>query len=163
MRTLYLTRHAESDWKDTDTSDFERTLNESGKKEASFIGLQLNNLEVTPHLITSSSAKRAYQTIQLISNEIDYPFDAIEFNKSIYNANLNDLLKIVHHLPNNHSNIMLVGHNPTMTDLANYLTGNAIGNMPTCSVFKIELHIDNWQEIIQGIGSQQFFIYPKMY
>ena len=78
-----------------------------------------------------------------------------DFDRSLNNRGLNDTPIIAEELKK-------VNFNPSITQLANYLTDNDIYYIPTCGVVKIELEIDSWNEIIQGIGFQKFFIYPKM-
>jgi len=162
MKTLYLIRHAKSDWK-PDLTDFKRPLNKRGIKDTPFMAKKLIELEFNPELIICSSAQRTTATAQLICEEINYPQEEILFNQSIYESSIDNLISLINQFPNKNNEIALIGHNPSITMLANYLTGNYIGNMPTCSIVKIELEIDNWNEVIEGIGIQKYFIYPKAF
>lgn len=163
MKTLYLIRHAKSDWNSSDLTDFERTLNKQGFNEAPFMAKKLIEYNFKPDHIICSPAKRTTSTAQLICAEINYPLKDIIFEHSIYEASVNALVSLVNSLPNNKNEITIIGHNPSITELSNYLTDEHIGNMPTCSIIKIELEIDNWDEITRGIGIQKFFIYPKAF
>jgi len=161
MKTLYLIRHAEANWKKPGETDFERTVSISGVKEATSITKRLIELDFKPKLIICSSAKRTRETAKLICNEIKYPIQDIDFNSSIYESSLKNLITLINSLPNLYNEIAIIGHNPSITKLSNYLTDDYISNIPTCSVVKIELEIDAWNEIIEGIGIQKFFIHPK--
>ncbi|MBL4594416.1 MAG: histidine phosphatase family protein [Flavobacteriales bacterium] len=156
MKTLYLIRHAKSDWENPSLSDFDRPLNSRGIRNAPFMAQKLIELNFNPGLIVCSPAQRTTTTAELISKNT-----SILFEKSIYEASLNDLIHLINFLPKEHEEIAIIGHNPSITNLSNYLTDDFIDNMPTCSIVKIELEIDNWNEIIKGIGMKKYFIYPK--
>ena len=163
MKTLYLIRHAKSDWNNTGLSDFNRPLNKRGKNNAPLMGKKFNELNPCIDLIISSPAKRALQTVKMISKELQYEYDSIQFDKSIYHSSYTNLNEIINNINNTINTLVIVGHNPGLTNLSNYLTNNYIDNIVTCGIVKIELEIDNWNEIIEGIGSKVFYIYPKMY
>lgn len=163
MKTIYLIRHAKSDWNNPNLSDFDRPLNKRGKKDAPFMGKKLNSLTPNIDLIIASPAKRALETVKAICPEIDYSFDNIQFDESVYHSSYNNLNSIVNNLNNELNSIALVGHNPGLTNFSNYLTDNYIDNIVTSGIVKIKLDIDNWNEIVEGVGSKVFYIYPKMY
>jgi phosphohistidine phosphatase len=158
MKTLYLIRHAKSDWDTTVKRDIERPLNERGLRDATMMAKQLQGLNFKPSILFCSPAQRTVTTSELITKDMQ-----IIFEKKIYEASLQELTKLIDEFPDEHSEVALIGHNPSMTYLSNYLTGEFINSIPTCSVIKIELEINSWKEITQGIGTQKFFIYPKMY
>lgn len=163
MKAIHLIRHAKSSWQTPTTDDFSRTLNERGWKDAPFMARKLKELGLQPDYFVCSPAKRTTETSKIIANELNIDFDKIIFDERIYESSLKQLLQVINELPNNFNNAILVGHNPTLTQLSNYLTDNFIDNIPTSGIVKIELDIDNWQHIIQGIGRKIFFIYPKMF
>lgn len=163
MKVIHLIRHAKSSWDNPDLDDFSRTLNERGKKDAQFMANKLKELGCNPDYFLSSPAKRTTETSKIIATALNFNFEKIIFEEKIYVSSLKQLLQIVNEIPNNFNNIVFVGHNPTLTQLANYFTNDFIDNIPTCGIVKIELEIDNWQHIIQGIGNKNFFIYPKMF
>lgn len=163
MKTLYLIRHAKSSWKDVYSRDFDRSLNKRGLHDAPLIGKKLNDLNFNPGLIVSSPAARTTITSELICNETNYSFEKVLFESSIYEASTEQLKQLINSFSNQYEEIALIGHNPGLTMLSNYLTDDFISNIPTCGVVKVELEIDNWNEIIQGIGLKRDFIYPKMY
>lgn len=127
------------------------------------MGQKLNELTPNLDLIIASPAKRALQTVKTICKEINYKESAIKFDESVYHSSYQNLNKIINDLDNNINSIALVGHNPGLTNFSNYLTNNYIDNIVTCGIVKIEFDIDNWNEIIEGLGTKVFYIYPKMY
>ena len=163
MKTIYLIRHAESSWKSATQIDYERPINTRGKKDISTISSKLKEQEIKLDFIVSSSAKRTTQTSLLICDSLGLSNNIVKYEDKVYEAPLTDLIEVINDLPNEYNVVALIGHNPSITYLSNYLTENYIDNIPTCGVVKIELEINNWNEIIKGIGLQKFFIYPKMF
>ena len=134
MKTLYLIRHAKSSWKLSNLSDFDRPLKKRGISDAPLMGSVLKQKGVKPDLMVSSPANRAISTAKLVAKELGYPQMEIEQNKGIYHAYITDLLKIVQSIDDKHNTVCLFGHNPGFTDLANFLTGTTIFNVPTSGV-----------------------------
>lgn len=163
MKVIHLIRHAKSSWDNPDLDDFSRILNERGKKDALFMAKKLKESGCNPDYFISSPAKRTTETSKIIAFELNCNAKKIIFDERIYHSSLPLILNVLNDVPNSFNNIILVGHNPTLTQLSNYLTDNFIDNIPTCGMVKIELDIDNWQHIIQGIGNKIFFIYPKIF
>ena len=160
MKTLYLVRHAKSSWKYPDLEDFERPLNKRGRKSLIFMGAVLNKLEVEPDLVISSPANRAAMTARMIADRINYPLDKIRYSESIYLSDENALIHVIRNINNALKQAMLVGHNPGLTDLANYITDKQISNIPTCGVYCVDLDISSWTEINEHCGKWRFFEFP---
>ena len=163
MRTLYLIRHAKSSWKHEGLRDFERPLNGRGKRDAPFMGRQLNKQSILPDQLISSPAKRAITTAKLIATEIGYPEKQIIENQSIYEASVEDLVQVVKSIDDTIGTAMLVGHNPGMTYFANFLSGCEVDNLPTCAVFCMDFKIKSWADVEEGKGVFKLFDYPKRY
>jgi len=161
MKTLYLIRHAKSDWSNSQLCDFERSLNNRGKNDVNLIGRELRKINFAPEIIISSPAVRAKLTAEIISKSCH--LKNIQFENNIYNASLEDMIDMINRLPQNKNRVALIGHNPTMSLLSNYLTNTFDYQFPTCSVLKLSLEIENWKQIISGIALQEFYIYPKMF
>jgi|WetSurMetagenome_2_1015567.scaffolds.fasta_scaffold106533_2 phosphohistidine phosphatase len=161
MKTLYLVRHAKSSWKDSDTDDRERPLNKRGEHDAPVIGKHLKKINVKPSIIISSPAKRALSTAKIFTSEIDYEKKKIIIDENIYLATPEELSALIDKLSNDLNSVMIVGHNPGITEFLNYLCKENIDNMPTCSVACIEFQTDNWSNICDQKGKLKFFEYPK--
>lgn len=162
MKYLYLVRHAKSSWDDASLSDIERPLNKRGKKDAPFMGKLLNKMKISPELLITSPAKRALTTARIFAEEIDYPDKKIIIDERIYGASPGEIIKIISELDEQNI-IMVFGHNPTFTSVANFLSVSNIDNLPTCSVTGIEFPVDNWPQIEEHKGKIILFEYPKKY
>ena len=156
MKSIYLIRHADSNWNNPDYSDFDRPLSEKGFKDIPVMANKLAELGFNPELIVCSPALRTTTTAELLLKSASYLFES-----SIYEASLDDLIQLVNVLPNEYQEIALIGHNPGISLLSDYLTDNYMTNMSPCSVIKIELEIDNWNEVVQGIGTEVYSISPE--
>jgi phosphohistidine phosphatase len=163
MKTIYLIRHAKSDWNHSGLTDFERPLNNRGSLNAPLMGEKLKELKVKFDAVVSSPSKRTTETINEICVKLGFPLEDITFDKDLYLPSLNDLTNAINQIKSSINSLAIVCHNPGITSLSNYLTEDYIDNIVTCGIVKIELEIDSWYEIVQGIGTKKYYIYPKMF
>ena len=140
MKRLYVIRHAKSSWNNPVLTDFERPLNKRGKQNAPFMGKRLKESEVQPDFFLASPAKRALKTAKTIAKEIDFPKKHIVTDESIYLAGVSTLLTVIRNIDDSCHQVILVGHNPGLTELAEYLTNQRFDNIPTCGIVCI-IHI----------------------
>ncbi len=161
MKTLYLVRHAKSSWKYPNLDDFERPLNKRGRKNAPFMGKILKKLKVTPDLVISSPANRAAMTARIISATINYPLENIVYSEAIYEFSEDALIRVINKIDDSVNSSMVVGHNPAINGLANYIGDQPISNIPTCGICCVDLDISSWFNIGKNCGKISFFEYPK--
>jgi phosphohistidine phosphatase len=161
MKTLYLVRHAKSSWKYPRLDDFERPLNKRGRKGAPFMGEILKELNVSPDLIISSPANRAATTARIMAAKIDYPLENIRYSETIYEFSEGALIQVVKHIDDEVIKAMVVGHNPALNGLANYLGDRSVSNIPTAGIYCLELDIASWTNIRENCGKLKFFEYPQ--
>lgn len=161
MKTLYLVRHAKSSWDFPELDDFQRPLNERGKKDAPRMGKFLFSLGIKPELLLSSSAKRALKTARKVAKELGYEKKQILKDKALYHAWPDRLLKVLVDQSDDYASVMLFGHNPGLTEFANQLCGASIENIPTAGAVAIEFAVDHWRDIGYESGKLVFFHFPK--
>jgi phosphohistidine phosphatase len=154
-------RHAKSSWKDPTLDDFDRPLKKRGKRDAPRMGERLAARGVRPDRIVSSPARRARDTAAAVAAELGWDEGAIELDERIYGASVIALLEIVRDLDDDDAHVMLVGHNPGLTDLANVLTGEEIENVPTAGVVDVTFTAESWRDVAPGGGALVDFDYPK--
>jgi phosphohistidine phosphatase len=147
MKILTLIRHAKSSWDDSALPDKDRPLNKRGLRDAPAMGKRLAKHGVRPDLILSSPATRALTTAEAIAEQIGYPSQAIVVNDRLYISSAGELLAVVRKLDNALERVMLFGHNPGLTDLADQLSSDKIDNIPTCGVVQLTFDIDAWTSI----------------
>ena len=161
MKRLYLIRHAKSSWDTPGLDDIERPLNKRGKRDAPFMGGRLKHYSVQPDLIYSSPAKRALSTAKIIADCIGYPKERILQKAGIYSSEMNRLLVLIQETDSAVDTLFLVGHNYVLTDFAEYLTSESLGNVPTCGIVGVAFTITSWHEVGGARGEMLFFDYPK--
>ncbi len=162
MKKLYLMRHAKSSWKDKNLEDIKRPLNKRGKKDAPLMGKVLKKREISPDVIISSSAKRAYKTAKAVAKELGYPKEEIIKDKRLYLINFGEFLDYIKNLDDKYQSVLIIGHNPGISDLFSYITGKE-SQMPTAAVGGVEFNINSWKEIEKGEINVLFFDYPKKF
>lgn len=150
MKKLLLVRHAKSSWEDFSQSDHNRPLDKRGLEEAPMMGQRLLKKQIIPELIVSSTAYRAEATAKLLAKELNL-LDKITTDSNIYEAGIGNLIKVISGLDNTLNQVMLVGHNPGFTMLANYLQDDKhIDNMQTCATALLSFDIETWADVQSG-------------
>ena len=142
-------------------SDHARPLNERGEQDAPRMGKRLRKRKPQPQIIISSSAVRAETTATLLAEAIGYPPSDITIEERLYGAEPIQVISIIHELDDALDCAMLVGHNPTFTDLINALSGSQIENVPTCGMAVLRFPTDTWSKIGLIQGELLDFDYPK--
>ncbi|KQR71119.1 histidine phosphatase family protein [Pedobacter sp. Leaf176] len=158
-KQLLLVRHGKSDWGNADLKDFDRPLNKRGKENAPEMAERLIKRGFHFDLMVSSPAKRAKSTAKFFSKA--YQADDIQYEASIYEANTKTLLKVVNGLDDEADTVIMFGHNPGFTDLANELSDAGIYNIPTSGMVLMSFPFDSWTMVSRGTGELVFFDYPK--
>jgi len=160
-RQLTLLRHAKSSWDDAGTSDRERPLNERGERDAPAMGRRLAARNARPSLILTSPAVRARRTAQLVAREISYPQEFIQREDELYLASPDQIIAVLARQDSSFRDVVVCGHNPGLTTLANRLTGAGIDNVPTTGVVVISLDLRDWAGLDGARGELLLFDYPK--
>jgi phosphohistidine phosphatase len=160
LRELILLRHAKSDWQDTQLADIDRPLSDKGKKNATKMGKWIRKQGLMPDLILVSPAVRTQQTLKRICNEC--PANTITVDE-LYLADLNTLKIILANAPIA-QRIMLIGHNPGLERLFNYLNQPPLE--PTTHLFPTAalahfIMPNNWTALEAGDGRLAQFVRPK--
>jgi phosphohistidine phosphatase len=160
-RRLILLRHAKSSWDDSSQRDFDRPLNKRGLRDAPRMGQLLLEQQINPGVIISSDANRAQSTARLVATELDYPFDDIRMNHALYLSSAATILDVLDSVAAKDSDVMLIAHNPGLTELANRLSDARIDDLPTCSVFIATQAAESWHDLGTHAGHFEAFYSPK--
>jgi phosphohistidine phosphatase len=163
MKTLFLIRHAKSSWNDANLTDFERVLNNRGLRDAPFMADLLKKNGVKPDLMLVSTAKRTRLTADFFIKSLAIETSKIIFEEKIYEAAPRTILTIIQDIKSTDSIVLLIGHNPAMTDVANFFSKKFIDNVPTCGIIKIEAAIENWTDFLPENAAVTGIFFPGMY
>jgi len=164
QRTLLLMRHAKSDWPTGPGNDFERPLTDRGNKDASRIGRWIQEHDWLPDQIICSPAKRAKQTVDHLCQKTGMDSKRVEYDKRIYDADQNHLFKMLSETNSATARLLMVGHNPSFSDLLNFLCSDSTRStvdrsMPTAALAVIALKA-SWSVLYQGSGELMSLILP---
>ena len=163
MKTLYLFRHAKSSWKDSHLSDFERPLNKRGQRDAPHMSQILSQKSPKPTLWISSPAVRAWDTAMVAAQQCGVPASLVKKEPALYEANSQTILQVIHKQPDREDSLVIFGHNPGLTTLANQLCAHEFDNIPTSGIVGVQFETTTWQTIGVLLGDLLFFDYPKKY
>ena len=162
MKTLYVVRHAKSSWADFGQPDFDRPLNERGKKDAPVMARRLLDSGVTIDCFVSSPAKRALKTCKLFCEIYQRETGDIVLENKLYHAPSSIFYEVIESIPDNYNSAALFSHNPGITDFVNSLGVNVkIANMPTCAIVAVHMLADSWKKFGDSKKEYLFFQYPK--
>lgn len=159
MKYLILLRHAKSSWKDPSLSDFDRPLNNRGIIDAPVIAELVRKKNIPLDLILSSSAKRTSETTKTFIKILDYKKEIL-FLDDLYLASSKTILSKIHFVDEVYKNILVVCHNPGITDLTNYIGDIIIDNIPTTGIVGFSFD-DLWKNLSKNCCKLLFFEYPK--
>lgn len=165
MKVLGLLRHAKSDLDDMALRDFDRGLNERGRRGAAAIGAHMRDLGLAWDRAIASPAERVRATLAASGLAIEPTFD-----ERLYLADAATLMATARELGGEAERILLVGHNPGLQELVfrlvapeheNALFEAASEKFPTATLAVLELDIERWGDISAGCGRLALFARPR--
>jgi phosphohistidine phosphatase len=142
MRTLILMRHAKSSFKDTSLKDGKRPLSKRGQRNAAQMAELIKEREMYPEVILASSAVRACQTAQIVAQGTGFPGE-VRFLDSLFMAEADEILDVLHEIPGEVQSVMVIGHNPGLESMIPMLT-RKVAALPTAGIAYLALPIDDW-------------------
>lgn len=158
---LILVRHAKSSWEDLSLTDFERPLNDRGKKDAPKMARRFKERSIAPDLLYSSPAKRALKTCKIFAEELRLPKAFVRTDDALYHADAEKLLGLCRKLKDKQTTVLVFGHNPGLTEFTNLISGQNILNIPTCGIAAVRFRVKQWKDVAPGKGKLEFFDFPK--
>lgn len=163
MKRLILIRHAKSSWDYPMLADFDRPLNPRGRRDAPVMAQRLQNLLRPPFRMIASPALRALTTAQIFAETLAIPEVQIRIEPRIYEATPGTLLHLINTLDAADEQVLMFGHNPGFTDIAQLLVAAPLPfiEMPTCGVAVLGFDVPHWADIVPGCGQLLDFRYPK--
>lgn len=160
MKVIYLIRHAKSSWADVKLADFDRPLNKRGQKAAPEMARRLASKLLPPVKIISSPARRARNTAAFIAAGLGIAKTDIEYDEKLYLGSIGYHLALLQRMFEHCDTLCLVGHNPTITELGEFLSGESLGNVPTAGIVAISYGEEGFVAD-EAQGDLLFFDYPK--
>ncbi|MBD1429232.1 SixA phosphatase family protein [Sphingobacterium litopenaei] len=138
-KILYLIRHGKAEDHSFLRRDYERNLVEKGISRSQIVAQKIKKqLSKEEILVVSSSANRALQTAEVFGEILGYSKSEIQQERSIYEAYYTEILKVINKVDDNVNTLFILGHNPGLSDLTNYLCNSYI-DLKTSHTAKIIL------------------------
>ena len=161
MKKLILIRHAKAIQGDNSLPDMKRSLSTRGQQNTHLMASRIAEMALHPDALFSSPAERALSTARGLANALDIKKKKILVDPALYTFNADDLLVWLKELDNDLTDIALVGHNPALTDLVNFLALTNLENLPTCGIAVLDLSIKRWSKVVSGCAELTCLNYPK--
>ena len=161
-KTLFLYRHAKSDWDAPYGDDHARPLAKRGIESANIIGKVLGRSGQLPELALVSTATRTRQTIALSIKAGGWNCD-VHYSDDIYYEGPSEILALIRRQPDASTSLMIVGHEPKTSSLCSELIGGGNVNFPTATVCRINFFTSSWKDIDYGKGILCWMLQPKFF
>jgi phosphohistidine phosphatase len=161
MKRLYIVRHARSSWSFRELADIDRPLNNSGIRDAHNMAQLLADKKISVEQIITSPALRAISTAFIFARKLDYSFQRILFNSSVYESTGDEIKKVIENFNENVESIMIFGHDPSLSNFVSSVTNEVVEKIPTTGIVIIEFKIDEWQKIKKAKGKLVGMLRPK--
>ncbi len=161
MKRLHLLRHAKSSWDDPDLPDHERPLAPRGEKAARRIAEHVRREGIRPELVLCSTALRARQTLAallpVLAGDVEIRVEA-----TLYGAGVTQVLARVREVDEGVGAVLVVGHNPTLHELALVLTerGDALERFPTGALATVAFAVP-WAQLASGGAKLEGLVVPR--
>ncbi len=161
MKSLILLRHAEAVATSSSHIDFDRELTDQGLLDANSIGQRLFAADIRPGLIIASPAKRTQQTAMIVAANLQYDVRDVMFDERLYDNTEKQTLNIIHEVDEGISQLLLIAHNPTQTNLIHTICGPSTLHLSTSCAAEIILTIQNWYDVSENTGYCQRYCTPN--
>ncbi len=165
-KQLFILRHAKSSWSKPNTADIDRALKDRGHSDARLIGNWLNNyctghkIEAMTQLVSPSNRTRL--TAEKINRCLKHTRTDQVIAEQLYLADVASMLSLIQQQDDGIENLMLVGHNPGMHELVEYVAGIQLEKFPTCAIACLNLHLEQWRQLRPGLVESYSLMRPKL-
>ena len=167
MKRIALLRHGKSNWAETESRDFDRTLADRGRRASLLMGQEIKRRDLSFDLVLASPARRVVETLEHVASGYEAEL-AVSFEANIYTASASELLKTLQALDERTGSVLLVGHNPALQELTLLLTDNGDPlrtaveqKFPTAGLALLEAPVDRWKALRTGVAIMKAMIKPR--
>jgi phosphohistidine phosphatase len=161
LKTLHLVRHAKAELTANNSKDFYRALATSGMIDAARMARNLAETGVKPDGIIASPAERTTRTAEIFADQLKYDSEKVHYRDELYDGRLLEYLSVINEINQDFEEVILVGHNPNISYIAEYLSGADIGDIPTSGIVSIKFENLNWSEVSKKSGAMTSFVSPN--
>ena len=145
--------------------DFDRGLNDRGRRGAAIIGQLIAQQGLNIDLLLASPAMRVKQTLMT-----SMPHSEPVFDRRLYLASCDTLMDLLRENGGQADTVLIAAHNPGLQELLfalvppaaeNTLLDDAANKYPTATFALLTLNIDHWADLEEGCGQLVQFTRPR--
>lgn len=160
MKTVVLVRHGKAGLSHPDLDDMDRPLQHRGKKDSIKMAERFADLDVEVDMLISSPALRSQTTAKAFSNQLSL---RVETDERLYDGTDSELLDVIQETDEECSCILLVGHNPSLSDLLRDLLDAECEDLCAGSVAVVDCDVAEWEDVHSGSGTLEQLLTPAAY
>jgi phosphohistidine phosphatase len=169
MLSLMLLRHAKSSLAETGQADLDRPLNERGQRAAVAVGHYMASHNLVPRLVLCSPARRTRETWGLVAGELSTTPEVLVATEIYNSGDGTGLMECLRHKAGATQSVLLVGHNPSIGELAQTLSGAGSKKLrkrlekkyPPAALAVFSFDLDNWESLVAGSGTLLRCVRPR--
>lgn len=160
-KILYLVRHGKSSWGYENITDIDRPLKNRGIRNAYEMASKLVEKGTQPDFIISSPANRALHTATIFASEMSRCYQAIKVEEIIYFSDEHTIYDFIKRTSDAVTTLMIFGHNPIISNLANIFLKNQVDYIPTAGVVELKFNVSSWMKIERDNCFSEWYQTPK--
>lgn len=162
MKTVYIVRHGKAVPASINIADNDRLLTDTGVartwKVAQFMA---ESKPVIDHII-ASPAERAFTTALIIADKLGIQTAKVVADEKLFTGDAADALDLIESLDDSINSVMIVGHNPVITQVANHFASPKLDSLPTTGVVSVHLDTEKWADLKKAKVIHNFTVWPGM-
>jgi phosphohistidine phosphatase len=162
MKTVYIVRHGKAVPASTNIADAERLLTDTGVARTCRVALYMAESKPVIDQIIASPAERAYATALIIADKLGFQASNIIADEKLFTGDEMDTLDLLEQIDDSINSVMIVGHNPVITMVANRFANPKLESLPTTGVVSVHLDTDKWVDLKKAKVIQNFTVWPGM-
>lgn len=161
MKSIIFFRHGKSDWNAVSGRDHDRPINTRGKRDSARMGQLLADAGYVPDRIVTSSAVRARETLKRAVDGGEWGDVSTLVTDDLYEASPERVLTVIRTQENQWSRLLLVGHEPTWSQMISRCIGGGAVKVSTATMARIDFQTPTWEDVAFGQGTLRWLVAPK--
>jgi len=154
MKKITLLRHGDSLFQDSSTNDWSRPLSPEGEIECHDVAKFIKDCHPLPSKIISSNARRTIETVKILLEKNKWDSEILNVDKELYLASANLLTEKIQSQSESINDLIIVGHNPGLSELSSSLLKQSI-YLPTSGCVSLNINLDLWDLQAESIISDK--------
>ncbi len=162
MKTVYIVRHGKAAPASVNVADADRLLTDTGVARTWKVAIYMAESNPVIDHIVASPAPRAYDTALILADKLGIATEKVVTDEKLFTGDDADALDILQGLDDSINSVMIVGHNPVITMVANHFASPKLDSLPTTGVVSVHLDTEKWVDLKKAKVIQNFTVWPGM-